>query len=62
MGWEIAGLVVLKLAALTLLWLVFFSAADRPRVDDESTRCQLAIAPTHDTASAEKRCNGERLR
>jgi len=62
MSWEIAGLTVLKLAALAVLWLVFFSAADRPRIDEESTRCQLAITPAHEAGSTERRCNGEKLR
>jgi hypothetical protein len=45
LGW----IVLLKLAALTLLWLTFFSPSHRPRVDAELTSQRLAVEePPHD--------------
>ena len=42
---ELVWIFLLKLAALTLLWLLFFSAADRVRPDGNSVSRRLGIAP-----------------
>ncbi len=41
---EVAWLLVVKLAALTLLWFVFFSPAQRQHVDAEVVSRQLGVA------------------
>ena len=43
MGGELFWIFLVKLAALTLLWLLFFSAAHRAPVDGESVSRQLGI-------------------
>lgn len=49
MGGELFWIFLVKLAALTLLWMLFFSAAHRAPVDGESVSRQLGIprAATH---------------
>lgn len=43
---ELFWIVLAKLAALTLLWALFFSAAHRASVDGDSLSHQLGVAPT----------------
>jgi hypothetical protein len=43
---ELFWIVLAKLAALTLLWALFFSAAHRPSVNGDSLGRQLGVAPT----------------
>jgi hypothetical protein len=40
---DLAWLLVLKFAALGLLWVLFFSAAHQPAVDASAASRQLAI-------------------
>lgn len=42
---ELFWILVVKLGALTLLWLLFFSAAHRQPVDGKSVGRRLGIAP-----------------
>jgi hypothetical protein len=42
---DVAALLILKLLALTLLWLLFFSPADRAVIDAGSIGRRLAVAP-----------------
>jgi hypothetical protein len=44
---ELTGLVVLKIAALALLWWAFFSPAHRITVDGEAASRRLGIATQH---------------
>ena len=46
MGRELGWIFLIKLAALTLLWWLFF-AAHRPLVDGQAVSRQLAVAPVH---------------
>jgi hypothetical protein len=43
---ELAGLIALKIAALALLWWLFFSPAHRTVVDAEAAGRRLGVAPT----------------
>jgi len=48
---HLAALLAIKLAALLLLWVLFFSPAHRSAVDGAALARQLAVAPqqgTHD--------------
>lgn len=42
---ELVWILLAKLAALTLLWLLFFSAAHRQPVDAGSVGLRLGVAP-----------------
>ena len=58
---ELAWLTTLKVAALALLWWLFFSAAHHSRVDGEAASRRFAvtpsavIAPTSSPAARENR-------
>jgi hypothetical protein len=41
-------LLAIKLAALALLWALFFSPAHRTRVDSQAAERQLAVTPPAD--------------
>ena len=40
---DIAWLLAFKLAALVVLWVLFFSADDRPPADDAAVAARLAV-------------------
>lgn len=42
---ELTGLLALKVAALALLWWLFFSPPHRITVDDEAASRRLGVAP-----------------
>lgn len=42
---ELFWILLAKLAALTLLWLLFFSAAHPERIDGDSVSHQLGVVP-----------------
>lgn len=45
MGGELFWILLVKLAALTLLWMLFFSAAHHAVIDGESVSHRLGVAP-----------------
>jgi hypothetical protein len=60
---ELAGLIVLKLAALALLWCLFFSPAHRTVVDADAAGRRLGVAEVaarSETASAASTRQGAR--
>jgi hypothetical protein len=58
---ELAGLVALKVAALALLWWLFFSAAHHTRVDAAAAGRRLGMTPSPAQRTEESRVP-ERLR
>jgi hypothetical protein len=44
---QVVWLLLVKLAALTLLWFLFFSPAQRQRVDGEATSSHFALEGDH---------------
>ena len=49
---ELAWILLLKFAALTLLWLLFFRGADRSGADAAALAQRLKLPPTAQPASA----------
>ncbi len=47
-GWELAALLVLKAAGLSLLWLLFFPDSRRPVIDAAATQRHLALVAPQD--------------
>ena len=51
---ELAVILLLKFAALTLLWLLFFRGADRPGTDAAALAQRLKLPATVQPASASR--------
>jgi hypothetical protein len=55
---DVAALLILKLLALTLLWLLFFSPADRTVIDAGAIGRRLAVVPPPQVAEAPRAVAG----